>query len=89
MSRNGGVNERLLESENNKLSDQLARKISTLKQISIDMKVQQLLLIARRRAFVIVYRCFWGAFNVSRFFFASQFQILLLVFSYLIALINQ
>lgn len=38
MSRNGGVNERLLESENNKLSDQLARKISTLKQISIDMK---------------------------------------------------
>ena len=45
MSRNGGVNERLIESENNKLSDQLARKISTLKQISIDMKVQQLLLL--------------------------------------------
>ena len=38
MSRSG-ANERLLEQENNRLSDQLARKISSLKQISIEMKV--------------------------------------------------
>jgi len=37
MSRNG-ANERLLEQENNRLSDQLAGKISRLKQISIEMK---------------------------------------------------
>ena len=39
MARNGGANERLIESENNRLSDQLAGKISRLKQISIEMKV--------------------------------------------------
>ena len=38
MARNG-ASERLLEQENNRLSDQLARKISSLKQISIEMKV--------------------------------------------------
>lgn len=38
MARNGGANERLIESENNRLSDQLAGKISRLKQISIEMK---------------------------------------------------
>lgn len=37
MSRNG-ASDRLLEQENNRLSDQLARKISSLKQISIEMK---------------------------------------------------
>ena len=39
MGRNDGLNERLLESENNRLSDQLAGKISKLKAISIEMKV--------------------------------------------------
>ena len=40
MGRGDGVNERLLENENNRLSDQLAGKISKLKQISIEMKVR-------------------------------------------------
>ena len=39
MPRNDGLNERLLENENNRLSDQLAGKISKLKAISIEMKV--------------------------------------------------
>ena len=39
MPRNDGINERLLESENNRLSDKLAGKISQLKAISIEMKV--------------------------------------------------
>lgn len=38
MPRNDGLNERLLENENNRLSDQLAGKISKLKAISIEMK---------------------------------------------------
>ena len=42
MGRGDGVNERLLENENNRLSDQLAGKISKLKQISIEMKVRQI-----------------------------------------------
>ena len=42
MGRGDGVNERLLENENNRLSDQLAGKISKLKQISIEMKVRSL-----------------------------------------------
>ena len=40
MGRGDAVNERLLENENNRLSDQLAGKISKLKQISIEMKVR-------------------------------------------------
>ena len=43
MGRNDGLNERLLESENNRLSDQLAGKISKLKAISIEMKVRSFL----------------------------------------------
>ena len=42
MGRGDGVNERLLENENNRLSDQLAGKISKLKQISIEMKVRRI-----------------------------------------------
>jgi len=49
MGRGDGVNERLLENENNRLSDQLAGKISKLKQISIEMKVR--LEISFRRYF--------------------------------------
>ena len=45
MGRNDGLNERLLESENNRLSDQLAGKISKLKAISIEMKVSYFSLI--------------------------------------------
>ena len=45
MGRGDGVNERLLENENNRLSDQLAGKISKLKQISIEMKVRSFLIL--------------------------------------------
>ena len=46
MGRGDGVNERLLENENNRLSDQLAGKISKLKQISIEMKVRSIFFLS-------------------------------------------
>jgi len=56
MARNG-ASERLLEQENNRLSDQLARKISSLKQISIEMKVWFLLTPSSRSVQICTPTC--------------------------------